>query len=394
MPLRLYNKIQHYAWGGYDYLPNLLGINNTEHKPFAELWMGTHNRGESEVEINGKRLLLSQYIAEAPVERMGKKTATQFNNQFPYLFKVLDVNEMLSIQAHPTKTAAMAGFQKENELGIPLTAAHRNYKDDNHKPEVMVALTEFWLLHGFRSVESIEKVLNVVPEFAFLKPSFATKSIFELYKTIMEMSVEAVNFALLPLKNRLENTPFIPKSNPDYWAKLGFEQHSANGNLDKGIFSIYLYNLVKIEAGNGIYQAANVPHSYLEGVNIELMANSDNVFRGGLTVKHVDVEELLKHLHFESITPNILKGEEASAFEVVFKTEAQDFEVSRIRLEAGNVYTKEKTTSPETLIVIEGEATINDEVYKKGESCFVTAGSRYQISTTTKTLLYKANVPV
>ena len=133
MPFRLYNKVQNYAWGGVFFIPNLLGVKNTTNEPFAELWMGTHHRGESEIQVGEQRLPLSQFIAKNPIGTIGQATATKFNNELPYLFKVLAVRKMLSIQSHPTKKAAEIGFAYENEIGIPLTAKHRNYKDNNHK---------------------------------------------------------------------------------------------------------------------------------------------------------------------------------------------------------------------------------------------------------------------
>jgi mannose-6-phosphate isomerase len=393
MPFRLYNKIQNYAWGGVVFIPNLLGIENKANEPFAELWMGTHHRGESEVQVGEQRLLLSEFIAKNPIETIGKATADKFENKLPYLFKVLAVKKMLSIQSHPAKKAAEIGFAYENEIGIPLTAKNRNYKDDNHKPEVMVALTEFWLLHGFKSIEGIEEVLNTVPEFEFLKASFKEKDIFHLYKTVMEIPQEQVNEILKPLQVRLSAKENISKSSADYWAKLGFEQHTHNGNLDKGIFSVYLYNLLKLEEGQGIYQAVNVPHVYLEGVNIELMANSDNVLRGGLTFKHVDLPELLKHLSFESVTPVILEGIQVSNNERVYKTIAPDFEVSCISIKEGEIYKNQNNDAPEIYIVTDGELTVNKEIYQKGESFFVSAGEIYDFNTKKRATLYKATVP-
>ena len=392
-PLRLKNKVQDYAWGGFSYIPNLINRPNPSHEPFAELWMGTHHRGESEVSLNGQWTPISQYIATAPESILGVLTAQAFDNQLPYLFKILDVNAMLSIQAHPTKEVAIAGFERENKAGISLTAKHRNYKDDNHKPEIMIALTDFWLLHGFQSIEGIKNVLNNVPEFYFLKSSFTHQSIYDLYKTVMELPQEKVNEVLEPLFQRLNKLSNIPKSSADYWAKRGFEQHTHNGNYDRGIFSVYFYNLVFLKKGQAIYQAANVPHAYLEGVNVELMANSDNVFRGGLTVKHVDVNELLSNLIFESVTPQIMEGEQVSDFEKVYKTIAPDFEVSAININKEQVYQSQNVNSPEILIFLEGSATVNEEKYQKGESFFVPAHTVYSISADENCEIYKATVP-
>ncbi|MGB0985251.1 MAG: mannose-6-phosphate isomerase, class I, partial [Saprospiraceae bacterium] len=308
-------------------------------------------------------------------------------------FKILDVKAMLSIQAHPTKKAAEKGFKRENKAGIPLTARHRNYKDDNHKPEIMVALTDFWLLHGFQSIEQIENVLKDIPEFNFLQPHFQEKNIRLLYQFIMELSQEEVNEALKPLFDRLNKVDDIPKSSADYWAKRGFIEHTHNGNYDRGIFSIYLYNLVFLKRGEAIYQAANVPHAYLEGVNVELMANSDNVLRGGLTIKHVDVNELLKHLFFEPVTPNIMKGDIISEFERVYKTVAPDFEVSRVYMEKDKIYQHKNFNSAEIVIFIEGSAMVNDILYKRGDSFFAPANTDYSIKSNETTAMYKAYVP-
>ncbi len=393
MVYRLSNKVQNYAWGGQTFIPELLGLDNEAKQPFAEIWMGTHHRGESEILFDGEMTTLSEYIASAPDQILGAVTAQKFRQELPYLFKVLDVQKMLSIQVHPTKLVAERGFADENKRGVPISAKRRNFRDDNHKPEVMIALTEFWLLHGFKSAEAIDAILEEVPEFHFLKKSFEEKSIFKLYKTIMELPSMRVNEYLMPLKIRLEKGNW-DKSHPNYWAKLGFEQHTFNGNLDKGIFSIYLYNLVHLQKGEGIYQAANIPHAYLEGVNIELMASSDNVLRGGLTYKHVDVPELLRNLFFESVTPAILKGKVVGNYELVFPTEAPDFEVSMICLPKEKIYKKQNNQSPETIILLQGKVKINHETYIKGESCFIPVGTDYQIEAIETAELYKAYVPV
>ncbi|MCB0634498.1 MAG: mannose-6-phosphate isomerase, class I, partial [Lewinella sp.] len=177
--------VQDYAWGGYYFIPELKGKENTAEQPQAELWMGAHNRGPSLMQINGYSQRLDDWIASDPEQILGKRVAHRFQNSLPFLFKILDVRKMLSIQAHPTKGAAVAGFQRENERGIPLTAHHRNYKDDNHKPEIMVALTDFWLLHGFRTAEAIAQVLEEVPELNIFRKVFAQKGIRGLYRYLM-----------------------------------------------------------------------------------------------------------------------------------------------------------------------------------------------------------------
>lgn len=393
--------IQHYAWGGKYFLPNLLEIANPEEKPFAELWMGAHHRGEGKIQKTEEEILLGEWILQKPVEILGASTAKQFDNQLPFLFKVLAVRKMLSIQSHPTKAQAIKGYTKENERGIPLTAFNRNFKDNNHKPEVMVALTDFWLLHGFRSVKAIEYILNTEPAFVALQPYFKEHSTFQLYRHIMEIPQAAVNRVLQPLAERLEKLSIdeLDMDKADYWAKLAFRDYTKeNGDYDRGIFSIYFFNLVKLKKGEGIYQAAGIPHAYLEGVNVELMANSDNVFRGGLTPKHVDVPELLQHLVFESVVPKVLYGEAISTTEKVYRTPAPDFELREIQLNKNQIHENSAEASAAILIVMEGAVNVKHEnqafTRKRGEIFFVEAGSDYILNTLdTTALLYKAIVP-
>ena len=397
---KLNGVVQHYAWGGAQFIPNLLIVDNKAKQPFAELWMGTHVKGPAKVETIEGTLLLETLIAKAPTKKLGKKVAADFNNKLPFLFKVLDVNSMLSIQSHPTKKAAEIGFAKENLTDIAVTAPNRTYRDDNHKPEVMVALTDFWLLHGFKSIDAIREVL-AIPEFNALEKVFGAEGdIFQLYKTIMEMPQQEVNQLLAPLWQRLQPdfaAGNLPKTTADYWAAQAFVDYTIDDNFDRGIFSIYLFNLVNIKKGDGIFQAAGIPHAYLEGVNMELMANSDNVFRGGLTQKHIDVPELLTHLVFDEITPEILKGTQISEVEKVFKTPAPDFELSEINLTKNKIYRATQTTSAETLILMEGTAIVNFAgkvlSFSKGESFFVEANTHYTIEVENHALLFKAKVP-
>ncbi len=389
----LEGAIQHYAWGGTTFIPTLLDVENPEQEPFAELWMGAHDRGPAKIQNNGQTTTLDNFIAQQPAVILGQAVAKKFDNRLPYLFKVLDVQKMLSIQSHPTKAQAEVGFQKENEAGVPLTAKHRNFKDDNHKPEIMVALTDFYLLHGFQSKVTIAETLKSIPEFARLREKFAEQDIFELYKFIMELPQEDVNAILAPLQQRLETRKPSDKTQPDYWAHLAFQDYTTpEGNFDRGIFSIYLFNVVKLKPGEGIFQDAGIPHAYLEGVNMELMANSDNVFRGGLTPKHIDVPELLKHLVVDSVTPNVLSGEQVADTERVYRTPAPDFELSRIELLTEQTY-QQTATAPDTLIVLQGKVETDGKNYGRGEIFFAPAGITYEIKALEKATLFRATVP-
>lgn len=390
--LPLKGTLQHYAWGGRTYLPKLLGQPPSD-QPCAELWMGDHPRGMAQVQTDEGLLPLGELLQQHP-EYLGTASVEQFGPRLPFLFKVLDVEEMLSIQSHPTKEQALAGFAEENELGIPLDAPHRNFKDDNHKPEAMVALTEFWLLHGFRTAEQIRSLLSEVPEFQALQAPFERSGIYLLYKTIMEWPQEVVDAHLRPLAERLRLAEGLTPSSPDFWAARAFEQYPGQDGqgYDRGVFSIYLLNLVGLLPGQGIYQGAGIPHAYLQGVNVELMANSDNVFRGGLTPKHVDVPQLLKHLSFEPVVPKVIQGEPQSAAEWAYPTPAEDFQLSRIALPEGASYESPAAATAQIALLLSGEAELSTgQVFRRGEAFFVPAGTAYRLTARREVAIYRAS---
>jgi mannose-6-phosphate isomerase len=299
---------------------------------------------------------------------------------------------MLSIQVHPTKEEAQKGFEREEAAEVPISASHRNYKDKNHKPEVMVALGEFWLLHGFKKEEALQEILDTVPEFNFLSKVFADGGYYELYRTVMEMPQKEADDLLLPLVKRAITTPHT-KDEPEYWVAKLYHSVLPTSNVDKGLFSIYFFNIVQTKEGEAVFQGAGVPHAYLEGQNVELMANSDNVLRGGLTPKHIDVPELLKHIVFEGIEPNILAGSISTTGEIEYALPVADFGISTIKLENGREYVS-KSKSAEIFLVMHGEVRCDHLSCKKGESFVVLANESYTIRGVKDAVLYKAFVPV
>lgn len=394
----LKGRVQHYAWGGQTYIPQLLGT-SLDQGPYAEYWLGAHVNAPALVETEEGEVPLDTFLKTNANVYLGETTFNRFG-RLPFLFKVLDVHQMLSIQVHPSKIEAEKGFKRENELGIPLTAPNRNYKDDNHKPEIMVALGEFWLIHGFLPKEDLLKVLYKNPEFEGLKAIFLKGGYKGLYQYVMELPIAESDKILRPLVDRLiplytENK--LSKSSPDYWAAKAVSKAEKADPLDRGIFSIYFFNLLKVNKGEAVFQDAGVPHAYLEGQNIELMANSDNVLRGGLTPKHVDVPELLKHVVFEETKPEILTGTlEENGVERTYKSPAPDFELSEVILRHDNSYNG-TSNSVEIYILMEGEVKIiakeTSLLLKKGESFLVLAGAEFQISTSSHAVLYKATTP-
>jgi mannose-6-phosphate isomerase len=392
---KLKGVIQHYAWGGHSFIPQLLNNKEVLDKPSAEYWMGAHPSAPSKILIGNDWVNLNQFIAKDPSTIITDSVMNRFG-ELPYLLKVLDVKDMLSIQVHPTKESAELGFSEENKAGIPLNAPHRNYKDQNHKPEVMVALSEFWLLHGFKSKLALEEVLLDTPELTILLPLIKQEGIKGLYQFVMEMAQEDVNSMLEPLVKRairLKKEGSINKTNPGWWAAKLYEENGLTANIDRGIFSIYFFNIVQVNKGDAVFQKAGVPHAYLEGQNIELMANSDNVLRGGLTPKHVDVPELMKHTLFESVVPDIMKGNPGAGGELVYPCPEPDFGLSKIEMNAGVNY-QATSFSLEILIVTEGSVIINQNmVLKKGEAAAILAETQYSLTTTGNCTIFKAFVP-
>jgi mannose-6-phosphate isomerase len=394
---KLKGKLQHYQWGGYDFLPELLNLQKQE-KPCAEYWLGAHENAPAEIADNG-HLPLNRFIKEHP-EVLGDKVRKSFG-RLPYLLKVLDVKDMLSIQVHPSKEAAAKEFEQENKKGIALNAPNRNYKDDNHKPELMVALSDFWLLHGFKSVEGITAISQSIPEFQFMFNLLEEGGLQHLYKTIMQMDQDKVNRILQPLLDRIlteYEQGKLRKDDPHFWAARAARTFNEVELTDRGIFSVYLLNLVHLAPGEAIFQDAGILHAYLEGQNMEIMANSDNVLRGGLTPKHIDVQELMKHVRFKPVIPTVIKGQRRETNEEVFQSPAPDFELSRFVLSASEEISLQPLTT-DIFIVMQGALTIKEEAghqeeMKKGDAAMATASAKLQLIASEKAVMYRASVPL
>jgi mannose-6-phosphate isomerase len=329
---RLSNKIRYYDWGSPDYIPHLLG-ENSGGKPWAELWMGIHPAGPSETEYQGKKIKISELIAGSPARFLGADAAKKFGS-LPFLFKLLSADKPLSIQAHPDSAQAQEGWERENRLGIPIDDPKRNYKDSNHKPEILCALSSFTAMCGFRKPEEILKAL------AYLSASAPTS----LKEGLAPLTVALENkdqgaalsefFALLfniPKNILKELSAFIIKTaengtKEEAGTKNGGRQgeFSTEWNYaarfaglfpgDSGVLSPFYLNLMELKPGEAICLGAGILHSYIQGFGVELMANSDNVLRGGLTNKHVDVSELKKILNFLSYKPKIITPDPGVSF--------------------------------------------------------------------------------
>jgi mannose-6-phosphate isomerase len=412
--LRLKGAVQHYAWGGYDFIPELVGIDNSRHEPCAELWIGAHPLAPATTELDGVELPLSALLERAPEVIIGPALAGRSGAALPYLLKVLDVRAMLSIQAHPNRRQAEDGFARENAAAVPPTAPWRNYRDPTHKPEANVALTDLWILHGFKPPQALAEVPETVPELRPLMPGLRRRLrelggdetahrrlLRSLYERVMTLPQADIDRMLDPVIARL--TPdyergLLDRTSADFWAARASQWLPLpDGHRDRGIISIYLLNLTRLAPGEGTYIGAGVLHAYLEGTAIEIMASSDNVLRGGLTTKHVDVPELLETLTFESGAPALLESIQASDTERVYRTPAEEFALSRLEVTADRPHQGRPVHGADSLLVIEGEVAVEGAGEKmtlgRGGIVLVPNGLAYTVRTTGHAVLFRASVP-
>ncbi|MFY8166451.1 MAG: mannose-6-phosphate isomerase, class I [Sediminibacterium sp.] len=391
---KLQGKHRHYDWGGKSFIPQMMHVNNVNQLPYAEYWMGAHPSAPSMVTSDFGEKPLDLLIKDNPTEWLGAKTKDNFGS-LPYLFKVLDVEKMLSIQVHPSKVNAEIGFDIEETKGIAIDAPNRNYKDRNHKPEVMVALSDFWLLHGFLPPEELDTRLKDFFYFNPLLDHFRGVDYQGLYSFFMHLSIEDSDLILKPLMMdavaSVKNGS-VDKTHPHWWANKYYNGIAPSSNIDKGIFSIYILNIVHVSKYQGVFQGAGLLHAYLEGQNIELMANSDNVLRGGLTTKHIDIEELLQHINFVPTYPALLEGDAISSHEIIYPCPVPDFGLTKIAILAGETYTI-NTASLTLLLVTEGQICINDLVFKMGEVAVILPTTATLIQAQLSTVLFKSYVP-
>lgn len=356
--LALKGDVKHYDWGGANYIPSLLLIENPNMQPFAEYWLGVHPQAKCTITLDGDEVLLRDFIAQDPEKTLGQKIYKTFGNM-PFLLKLLDVKDMLSIQVHPSKKQAAIDFEEENKKGISLKAPDRNYKDRNHKPELMVAMSDFYLLHGFKPKDELLKKLQDVPELNIFIPVFKKEGYTGLYKMVMELPQVEVNEILQPLTNRiipLYQNNKLEKNDENFWAARAALTFVQPNVIDRGIFSIYFFNLLNLKKGEALFQNAGLPHAYLEGYNVEIMASSDNVLRGGLTSKHIDTIELLKHTKCEATIPKIIKTS-TNKTQQIYKTPVDDFELSSYKIKKGETISFSPTTA-EILLLTEGELVL------------------------------------
>jgi mannose-6-phosphate isomerase len=395
----LRNTIQEYGWGSRTAIAELLGQPAPTDTPQAELWMGTHLKAVSRVWCKGHWRSLLEVVQENPAEVLGTDVAQRFSDNLPFLFKVLAADRPLSIQAHPNRDQARQGYARENEAGLPLDSPRRNYRDGNHKPEIICALTPFWALNGFCRIEEILRrfgkirVPSLAGEIDTLRRWPNRQGLRNFFSDLMTLAREqqerALDEALTSIELHTGEEPvfgWILKLNREYPG-------------DIGVLSTILLNLVRLEPGQAMYLPAGELHAYLGGVGMELMANSDNVLRGGLTPKHVDINELVAILSFAGKDVEVLTPTRLVSGEEVYETHAEEFVLSVISVGENSPFTSDSCRSVEIMICTNGEARVTDlsisEVtsVNKGTSIVIPAAlEQYRIEG--NATLYKATVPL
>ncbi|CAM6194762.1 mannose-6-phosphate isomerase [Citrobacter sedlakii] len=369
---KLINSVQNYAWGSKTALTELYGMANPQQQPMAELWMGAHPKSSSQVvDVNGQTVSLRDVIEKHKSTLLGDAVADRFG-ELPFLFKVLCAAQPLSIQVHPNKRNSETGFARENAAGIPLDAAERNYKDPNHKPELVFALTPFLAMNAFREFSEIVSLLQPVAgahtAIAHFLENPNAERLSELFAGLLNMQGEEKSRALAILKAALENQ----QGEPWQTIRLIAEFYPD----DSGLFSPLLLNVVKLNPGEAMFLFAETPHAYLQGVALEVMANSDNVLRAGLTPKYIDIPELVANVRFDAKPANqLLTTPEKNGAELDFPIPVDDFAFSLHDLSAQETPVAQQSAA--ILFCVEGEAVLSKGeqrlVLKPGESAFISA---------------------
>jgi mannose-6-phosphate isomerase len=371
---KLNNVIQDYPWGSKTEITELFSIANPNNKHQAEIWMGAHANGCSKVATSGE--LLSDVINADPTTVLGEYTQCRFG-KLPYLFKVLSAEKPLSIQVHPRLSRAQEGFARENEQGIPLNATNRNYRDDNHKPELVYALTFYQAMNGFRPLKEIislfeeAQITTLSAELDALKVTPNEVGLQAFFTAVMNLQGDRKQTALAELKQSNERRSKTAMAREAFAMVAAFRKEYAD---DIGLFAPLMLNVVELAPGEAMFLHAETPHAYVKGTGLEIMGNSDNVLRAGLTPKYIDVPELIANTRFNSIlAQNIKLAPVKMGNKLGYPIPVDDFAFEII---TSDDHKKQQfVRSAEILFCIEGEArvTSNNEtvVLSAGESLFV-----------------------
>lgn len=382
----LLGAVRSYAWGSRTDLAALQGRPVPSEHPEAEIWLGAHPADPAMIDDGTSTRSLLSVIDENPALELGADTSATYLGRLPFLLKLLAADEPLSLQAHPSATQAAEGFAREESARIPIDSPLRNYRDASHKPELIVALTEFHALAGFRcprrTVEFIDALnVDALSGYRSLladQPDDAgLRTVFTSWITLPGPALDA----LLPLvadgcieylstRAQSDGGEFVAEART--LLELG---ESYPG--DAGVLAALLLNRITLTPGQGIFLDAGNLHAYLTGTGVEIMANSDNVLRGGLTTKHVDVPELLRILDFQPSEVKILEAEPDMRDTVArYETPAPEFALGRAAVSNGSSV-KSDSDGPSIVLCTKGRVVVDDGdrelVLEQGSAVWISA---------------------
>ncbi|EOB4969487.1 mannose-6-phosphate isomerase, class I [Vibrio fluvialis] len=371
---KLDNVIQNYAWGSKSALTEMFGIANPQQQPQAEIWMGAHPNGCAKVHGTGESL--ADLLAKNGKRYLGEYTAARFA-ELPFLLKVLSAEAPLSIQVHPNKRNAEIGFERENQQGIALNSPQRNYKDANHKPELVYALTFYRAMNGFRPIPDIIELFGQISiqaleqDLARLESQPTNAGLKVFFTTLMTMNDERKTEVLQQLKQSMLRPAKTSQLREALQYIEEFEQLFPH---DIGLLAPLFLNTVELAPGEAMFLHAETPHAYVRGTALEIMANSDNVLRAGLTPKHIDVAELIRNTSFDPMNPQEIKlasvhKDGKQSYPVPVDDFA--FDILTVTDEIREQYIR----SAEILFCIDGQVNVTCEertiVLSAGESAFI-----------------------
>jgi mannose-6-phosphate isomerase len=383
----LRGAVRTYAWGSRTAIAEFTGRPSPTAHPEAELWFGAHPGDPAWLQTGAGERSLLDTLRDDPEGELGAVVRGRFGDTLPFLLKVLAADEPLSLQAHPSAEQAAEGFAREDKLGIPVSAPTRNYRDRSHKPELLVALGRFEALAGFRpAAQSVELIRALVvkeldPYVHLLTDQSDADGLRALFTTWITAPQPDLD-VLVPAV--IEGAIQYVRSGKKTFAaeartvlELG-ERYPG----DAGVLASLLLNRISLKPGEGIYLPGGNLHTYLHGVGVEVMANSDNVLRGGLTPKHVDVPELLRVLDFTPATEVVIRPQTArDGMELVYNTPAPEFAVSVLCIEGEQlgheIDAPTRHDGPQIVLCTEGSTVVHAKstalTLERGSAAWVSA---------------------
>jgi mannose-6-phosphate isomerase len=360
--VRLQNTIRDYAWGSPTALPELLGL-EPDGTPQAELWMGAHESAPSVLPSGDS---LYDVVSAGPADVLGSETAERFDGRFPFLAKLLAAAQPLSIQAHPSREQAIDGYARDEAAGIPRDAGERNYKDAWPKPEILIALEPFDALVGFRPLHSTVALLDALAPEGFDECTDLLRNgkLQDVFTQIMSNDRDTIRPLVAALGEACaQYSGAAFELERETLAKL-----CADFPDDPGVLAALLLNRVRLERFEAVYLPAGNVHAYLHGLGFEVMANSDNVLRGGLTSKHIDVPELVSVVDFEPLANPVLTATDLGDGIASYETGCEYFAIRRVRLDDD-----ERTVDgigPRIICCVDGLVGAGDVMLSAGQSAF------------------------